>query len=66
MGLRLAAADGVLDEQTLDAVFDYQTSVPLFASGAEAAAHGRARIERPPPEAVRTARRLKRKLGRQR
>lgn len=35
----------------VDAVLDYTTSVPLFASGAEAAAHGRAGITDPGDQA---------------
>jgi hypothetical protein len=43
-----------------DAVFDYESPVPLFASGAEAAEHGRERIENPDEEAQRKIDTLKR------
>lgn len=42
-------------------VFDYKTDVPLFASGAEAAAHGVRDIEEPSEAAHRTMNRLLRK-----
>jgi Family of unknown function (DUF6283) len=61
-GLRLLAA--TLDAETLDAVLDYTTDVPLFTSGAEAAAHGRSGIESPPPEAVRLIQKLERQIPR--
>lgn len=44
-------------------VFAYVSPVPVFASGQEAADHGRAEIERPGPRAKRTIDRLDRKLG---
>ena len=48
--LRMAA---LLDpEIDIRAVREYETSVPLFASGAEAADHGEREIEHPSPEAV--------------
>ena len=42
-----------MDLETLDATLDYESPVPLFASGAEAAEHGRREIEAPPEEADR-------------
>jgi hypothetical protein len=48
LGLRMAAARGLVDP---DEVRDYTTDVPLFASGAEAAEHGKREIEYPGPEA---------------
>ena len=33
--------------------FDYTPGVPVFGSGAEAAAHGMAQVASPPPEAIR-------------
>jgi hypothetical protein len=62
LGLRLLAAVLRLEPDELDAILDYTTDVPLFSSGAEAAAHGRAAIESPPPEAVK----MIGKLGRRR
>jgi hypothetical protein len=43
--------------------FDYTTDVPLFTSGAEAAAHGMRDIEKPSDAAHRTMGRLLRKKG---
>jgi hypothetical protein len=47
LALRLAAP------QLDPGVWDYQPGVPVFGSGAEAAAHGLAGIENPTPEARR-------------
>ena len=53
------------DRQQLDpAVFDYRSPVPLFRSGAQAAAHGKRAINRPGPKARRTVARLMRKRSR--
>lgn len=48
IAMRLAVRDG-LDRS----VFEYSSPVPLFASGAEAADHGQADIERPGDAATR-------------
>ncbi|WP_347956120.1 DUF6283 family protein [Gordonia aichiensis] len=40
LALRLAATTGVLAEVDIEATFDYQSTVPLFESGAAAADHG--------------------------
>lgn len=61
LGLRLAAAFGQLDADDLEAVRNYTTDVPVFASGAEAAAHGLARIEAPPSSARRMIAKLARR-----
>lgn len=58
LALRLAAATGAIDGDELDATLDYETAVPLFASGAEAAAHGLREVPSPGPAAVRTIQRL--------
>lgn len=63
LALRLACASGRIEGDDLDAVLDYESPVPLFASGAEAATHGLSELEAPGPDAVRTIRRLDRKLG---
>lgn len=55
--LRLHARD------VADDVWGYETRVPVFASGAEAAAHGRAEITAPGDRARRTIGRLIRKRG---
>jgi len=44
--------------------FDYETTVPVFASGAEAAAHGMRDIEEPKIDAHRVMARLQRKRKR--
>jgi hypothetical protein len=44
-----------------DAILGYETDVPLFASGSEAAAHGLAGVERPSADARRLIARLERK-----
>jgi hypothetical protein len=62
--LRLAASAGALEGDALDATRDYESPVPLFASGREAANHGLRDLEEPGPEAVRTIRRLHRKRPR--
>jgi len=46
-----------------DKVWDYKTSVPVFASGAEAAAHGMAEIDEPSDKAMKVVSRLSSKLG---
>lgn len=46
------------------AVYDYVSPVPLFGSGAEAAAHGMADIEDPGPAARAKARQLLRVITR--
>lgn len=45
------------------AVFDYVSPVPLFASGAEAAEHGKRDLPHPGPEARRKTRQLLRLQG---
>lgn len=46
------------------AVYEYASPVPLFASGAEAAEHGKRDLPAPGPAAVRKARQLRRLQGR--
>jgi len=48
LALRLAAIHGDVDES----VWDYRTDVPLFASGAQAAAHGLAEVDAPGEDAA--------------
>lgn len=43
--------------------YDYRSPVPLFGSGAEAAAHGMSGIDDPGPEARAAIAKLERKLG---
>lgn len=47
LGLRIADATGALSGDDVDAVLDYVSPVPLFGSGAEAAAHGLAELDAP-------------------
>jgi hypothetical protein len=53
LSVRLAASMGHLPDGVLDALLDYSTEVPLWSSGAEAAAHGLAEVEAPSREALR-------------
>lgn len=62
LALRLQVASSGIEPEDLEATLDYESPVPLFASGAEAAKHGLAQVEQPPPEAVKTIDRLARKL----
>lgn len=48
----LAVRLGVISGEIDAACLTYETSAPLFASGAEAAAHGRREIEQPGEKAV--------------
>lgn len=57
LAVRLAAYRGKLDPS----VFEYKSPVPLFRSGAQAAAHGKRAIMRPGPRAKRTVVRLLRR-----
>jgi hypothetical protein len=52
LGLRIAAASGEVSPETAQAIYDYESPVPLFSSGAEAAEHGMREIENPSPEAA--------------
>lgn len=65
LALRIAAAQGALSVDDVERVIDYETTVPLFESGAAAAAHGRAHLRRPGPDARDAIDRLERKRQRQ-
>ncbi|MEW2260778.1 DUF6283 family protein [Streptomyces sp. NPDC047869] len=54
------AAAGDIDLETAEAIRDYVSPVALFASGAEAAAHGMREITRPGPDARRTIAKIRR------
>lgn len=56
----LAIRIGILQGTTDPSVVDYITTVPLFASGAEAAAHGMRDIEAPSDKAKATVEKLNR------
>jgi hypothetical protein len=64
LGLRMAAFGGTLTEAEIDAALDYESPVPLFNSGAEAAAHGRKDIERPSTKAERTIQKIQQRRQR--
>lgn len=64
LGLRMAASRGILTVEDVEAAFDYECPIALFASGAEAAEHGRRNIEVPSPDARRAIERIERKRER--
>ncbi|MFI8829146.1 DUF6283 family protein [Streptomyces sp. NPDC053431] len=53
LALRLAVVNGHINAATYKTVVDYESPVPLFSAGAEAAAHGQAGIDTPTEEARR-------------
>lgn len=61
MALRIAVLTGDITVETFEAVRDYVSPVPLFSSGAEAAAHGRSGIEDPDLDAVLAIRKIERR-----
>lgn len=62
LGLRLAAS---FTRRRIDPqVYDYQCPVPLFASGAEAAEHGKRDLDNPSPRARRMVLSVVRKIAR--
>lgn len=62
LGVRFAAA---LNPELADALLNYECEVPLFATGAEAAAHGLADVAQPGAQAARVIERLERKLSKE-
>lgn len=63
MGLRIAFGLGMIDPADADAIFDYTTTTPLWSSGEEAAAHGKADIAEPSDKAQRIVGKLLKKPG---
>lgn len=61
IALRFASIDGRIDFETLDAIIDYATDVPLFSTGAEAAAHGLTNVADPDKDAHRVMAKLERR-----
>ncbi|WP_051164658.1 DUF6283 family protein [Nocardia testacea] len=53
LALRLGLLDGRISAATYQQAVEYQSPTPLFDSGAEAADHGQADIDRPSTEALR-------------
>lgn len=47
LAIRLAGSMGMASTETVDAILDYSTETPLFASGREACEHGLAEIKEP-------------------
>jgi hypothetical protein len=66
LAFRLAAMTGDLPAEHVEAVLDYQTDVPLFGSGAEAAEHGLRDLREPGIPARQMVERLRRSQDRQR
>ncbi len=60
LAIRLSLACGEVDR----AITEYSTTVPLFSSGAEAAAHGLRDLESPSSVAIVKATQLERLIGR--
>jgi hypothetical protein len=58
LAVRLGIGAGLLSEEDVDALLDYESPVPLFASGTAAAAHGMAEFDHPGADAVKAIRRL--------
>lgn len=54
LSLRFAVMTGNMTPEAVDATLDYRSPVRLFRSGAEAARHGLAEVERPGDKAVET------------
>lgn len=64
MGLRIAVINERVTPEELDEILDYVPSVPLFSTGAEAAAHGRAEVFTPGEHARRVIDKLESKRKR--
>lgn len=60
LGVRVALASGEITVETAEALVDYVSPVPLFASGAEAAAHGMREVEAPGAEAAEVIEKIRR------
>lgn len=61
LALRLAAASGRLTDDEIDAVREYSTDVPLFATGAQAAEHGCRDWKSPGQKAIKLIERMEAK-----
>lgn len=64
LAMRMQEATNYLDERSIEAVYEYECPVPLFESGAEAAAHGMRDIESPDDRTIRTIDKLERRRQR--
>lgn len=63
LGLRLAAALNIINNDAYWEAMDYECTIPLWESGQAACDHGLAGIGDPTDEAIRVVARLQRKLG---
>lgn len=63
LAVRIGATAGLLDEETYEAILDYETPTPLWESGGEAASHGMERLYDPDEAAQRTIDKLKGKAA---
>ncbi len=63
LGLRLALITGAIDGATFERSITYQSPVPLFTSGAAAAAHGMRDATHPSADARRLVRKIVRRRG---
>jgi len=57
LALRIGSASGTIDDP--EPFLDYETTTPVFDSGAEAAAHGMREVRNPSPDARRAIDKLK-------
>lgn len=64
LALRVAVASGYMSVADAVATRDYVSPVPLWESGAVAAAHGLAEVHNPGPAAVRVGRKVSRRVPR--
>jgi hypothetical protein len=64
LGLRMATVYEQITPEAYVEALDYVCPVPLFGSGVEAAAHGKAEVETPGVKARRTIDKLERKRAR--
>ena len=61
LALRLSVGGGFMTAEEYDACLNYESAVPLWVSGMEAAAHGLSEIKEPSERAQTVIRNLKRK-----
>jgi hypothetical protein len=61
LGIKIAAALGYLSPEDFKAVLEYESPVPLWESGMEAASHGLRELENPGEKARKIMKNLHRK-----
>jgi hypothetical protein len=64
LGLRMAVSNDVISMEDYEAAIDYECPVPLFNSGAEAAAHGMAGVAQPDVKTERAIRKIQKRRER--